>query len=527
MAEIASPISGGISAVRNTVSSSVFAGRPTAPTTEPDTITTNLISQNSLTLSTVSQQLSSISENVGRLNFSLSVIKSNLEIADRIEQQREAAKQARDRQLAEQGLREGKESQIEAKIQNALLSPAKRIAAKAQGILGRLSNFLFIMVGGWLSNKIVRMLIARSDGNITLFKKIRNDTIKGLLIVGGALIATKLAFGRLVQSVGLLGGNVLRAVAGNLILAPVKALINVLKRGFKGIATRGATGLTNAAAQNVTRTAAQQGGNRVTQAIGGNTGSKITGGVLGTGLSYMFDASEERENAALANIMAGSVSFIIDRSMGPKVSLIRRMLSDILVFSTTRGLLIGEPKSKGSNISGENTSQSTDENISSEIGDGNIMPSMMTPITEEDLIRERELANESNKPQGFMRGLSGFGDFLTGGLTDFDKRGDSTGQRIVKGTADFVTGDAFDFDKKGGLFEGKKKEVNVAKNISSLEEPSPNIITNNQQIGGGDGGGASASSPPRSQGNTLPFILPKNLDNPTVLASKFYGVSLA
>ena len=229
MAEIASPISGGISAVRNTVSSSVFAGRPTAPTTEPDTITTNLISQNSLTLSTVSQQLSSISENVGRLNFSLSVIKSNLEIADRIEQQREAAKQARERQLAEQGLREGKESQIEAKIQNALLSPVKRIAAKAQGILGRLSNFLFILVGGWLSNKVVRMLMARSDGNVTLFKKIRNDTIKGLLIIGGAFLATKLAFGRLVQSVGLLGGNIFRAVASRLIFTPIKALINLLK----------------------------------------------------------------------------------------------------------------------------------------------------------------------------------------------------------------------------------------------------------------------------------------------------------
>mgnify|MGYP003315009666 CR=1 FL=1 len=101
------------------------------------------------------------------------------------------------------------------------------------------------------------------------------------------------------------------------------------------------------------------------------------------------------------------------------------------------------------------------------------------------------------------------------------------GQRIVKGTADFVTGDAFDFDKKGGLFEGKKKEVNVAKNISSLEEPSPNIITSNQQVGGGDdGGGASASPPPRSEGNILPFIMSKNVDNPTVLASKFYGVSL-
>ena len=525
MAEIASPISGGISAVRNTVSSSVFAGRPTAPTTEPDTITTNLISQNSLTLSTVSQQLSTISESVGRLNFSLSVIKSNLEIADRIEQQREAAKQARERQLAEQGLREGKESQIEAKIQNALLSPVKRIATKAQGILGRLSNFLFILVGGWLSNKVVRMLMARSDGNVTLFKKIRNDTIKGLLIIGGAFLATKLAFGRLVQSVALLGSNIFRAVAGNLIRKPIQALINLLKGGFKSILGAGAA---KTVTSNVTRSVAQQGGNRVTRAIGGNVGSKVTGGLLGGGISYMFDVSDERENAALANIMATGASIIVDMSLGKKIGPIKRLLADILVFSTTRGLLIGEPKNKSSNIeSNESNESPIDENISSEIGDGNIMPSMMTPITEEDLIRERELANESNKPQGFMRGLAGFGDFLTGGLTDFDKRGDSTGQRIVKGTADFVTGDAFDFDKKGGLFEGKKKEVNVAKNISSLEEPSPNIITSNQQIGGGDdGGGASASPPPRSEGNILPFIMSKNVDNPTVLASKFYGVSL-
>ena len=522
MAEIASPISGGISAVRNTVSSSVFAGRPTAPTTEPDTITTNLISQNSLTLSTVSQQLSSISENVGRLNFSLSVIKSNLEIADRIEQQREAAKQARERQLAEQGLREGKESQIEAKIQNALLSPVKRIAAKAQGILGRLSNFLFILVGGWLSNKVVRMLMARSDGNVTLFKKIRNDTIKGLLIIGGAFLATKLAFGRLVQSVGLLGGNIFRAVASRLIFTPIKALINLLKSGFAGAGAKVTGG---AVTSNVTRNVAQQGGNRLTRGLSKN--ANVAGGVLGGGISYMFDVTEGRDNAGIANILATGASLIVDSKL-KGVSKITKILADVLTFTAVRGLIIGEPKNNDdNNISTDNTNQSTDESIASEIGDGNIMPSMMTPITEEDLIRERELANESNKPQGFMRGLAGFGDFLTGGLTDFDKRGDSTGQRIVKGTADFVTGDAFDFDKKGGLFEGKKREVNVAENISSLEEPSPNIITSNQQIGGGnDGGGASASPPPRSEGNILPFIMSKNVDNPTVLASKFYGVSL-
>ena len=220
--------------------------------------------------------------------------------------------------------------------------------------------------------------------------------------------------------------------------------------------------------------------------------------------------------------MATGASIIVDMSLGKKIGPIKRLLADILVFSSTRGLLIGEPKSKSSNI--ESNESPTDDSQLTEAekeqiiqdagGRENIMPGVMSPIEEE-------------KPQGFMRGLAGFGDFLTGGLTDFDKRGDSTGQRIVKGTADFVTGDAFDFDKKGGLFEGKKKEVNVAKNISSLEEPSPNIITSNQQVGGGDdGGGASASPPPRSEGNILPFIMSKNVDNPTVLASKFYGVSL-
>lgn len=39
----------------------------------------------------------------------------------------------------------------------------------------------------------------------------------------------------------------------------------------------------------------------------------------------------------------------------------------------------------------------------------------------------------SDKPQGFMRGLAGFGDWMTGGLTDFDKRGDSGLQTFQKG----------------------------------------------------------------------------------------------
>ena len=72
---LASPIAGGIRAVRNTVSSSVFSGRPAPVQAQPDTITTNLLQQNSLSLNNVSGQLTNISSQVSGLNGSLLAIK--------------------------------------------------------------------------------------------------------------------------------------------------------------------------------------------------------------------------------------------------------------------------------------------------------------------------------------------------------------------------------------------------------------------------------------------------------------------
>ena len=116
---LSSPIAGGIRAVRNTVSSSIFTGRsvlpqrsqpvsmisapPPAP--KPDPQTTSLLTQNSLQLTSVSEQLQNISINLSSLNFSLSTIKDNLAVSDTLARQRETAKQNRERILAEQGLR--------------------------------------------------------------------------------------------------------------------------------------------------------------------------------------------------------------------------------------------------------------------------------------------------------------------------------------------------------------------------------------------------------------------------------------
>ena len=128
MDEFGSPIAGGIRAVRRSVSSSVFrpVQRQESVQAKPDPITTNLLSQNSLTLTSISRQLQSVSTQIASLNFSLNGIKENLALNDSLEKQREAAKQNRERILAEQGLREGKESTLERKIQFALTSPLDR-----------------------------------------------------------------------------------------------------------------------------------------------------------------------------------------------------------------------------------------------------------------------------------------------------------------------------------------------------------------------------------------------------------------
>ena len=132
---LASPIAGGLRGIRRSVSSSIFTGRAVPPPA-PDPQVTSLLNQNSLTLTSVSSQLSNISDQVRGLNNSLLLIKDNLDLNDQLERRREQEKARRDAILAEQALREGKESDLEKKIQFALLTPVRKVSNFAQGILG-------------------------------------------------------------------------------------------------------------------------------------------------------------------------------------------------------------------------------------------------------------------------------------------------------------------------------------------------------------------------------------------------------
>ena len=235
MAELASPLAGGIQAVRRTVPSSVFAPpAPPAPAA-PDPVTTNLISQNSLALGGVSQQLANISARVNNLSMSLTVIKSNLETNAALERQREQAKQNREAVLAEQGLREGKESQIEQKIQNSLFTPIQKVAAKTRGLLSRLSSFLFTIGGAWLLDKVVLTVKALSTKNTDLLKSIISNVTKNVIVFGSLLLLTRGKFGSIKGVLMALRTGVLRVATAGLIITPFEAIINLFKRAYNFI----------------------------------------------------------------------------------------------------------------------------------------------------------------------------------------------------------------------------------------------------------------------------------------------------
>ena len=248
---LSSPIAGGLRGIRRSVSSSIFTGRAVPPPAQPDPQTTSLLTQNSLTLTTVSQQLQNISVSLSSLNFSLGGIKENLALSDSLERQREAAQRNRERILAEQGLREGKESDIEKRIQFALLTPVRRIAQKTQGILSRLTNFFLILAGGWLTNTLIDFISASADGNVDLMNKLKGKLTTGLIVIGATLTALTIGLKKVFGLTALLASRAFRFGFNNVLRRPFTAIINLLgkqvgkvlgKVGIKGGAALGLGG---------------------------------------------------------------------------------------------------------------------------------------------------------------------------------------------------------------------------------------------------------------------------------------------
>ena len=228
MDEFGSPISGGISAVRRNISSNFLSG---GQQQKPDTVTTNLLQQQSLQLTSVSQQLQTISNQISTFDRNLNGVKENLALTEQLEKQREGARQNRERILAEQGLREGKESALEAKIQSSLTQPLQRIGIKTQSTLGSLSGFLLTLAGGWLTVTGIDLLQSLSEGNVDKINALKVRFLGGLTIIAGSLTAISIGIKKTLSILGGFAGLVGRVAFGGFLRAGLKG-VQVLLAGL-------------------------------------------------------------------------------------------------------------------------------------------------------------------------------------------------------------------------------------------------------------------------------------------------------
>ena len=233
MDEFGSPLIGGIRAVRRNISSSFF-GAPRQ--SQPDPVTTDLLQQQSLSLTSISQQLQSVSNQISTFDQNLQGVKENLAISDQLTRQREAARQNRERILAEQGLREGKESALENKIQQSLTQPLQRVGVKTQGVLGRLQNFFLILAGGWLTSTGIDLLQSLSEGNVDKINELKTKFIGGLAIIAGTLTAITLGIKNTLRILGLFVNNVARVAFGGLFKGSLNGVRLLLAGLVKGAA---------------------------------------------------------------------------------------------------------------------------------------------------------------------------------------------------------------------------------------------------------------------------------------------------
>jgi len=231
-----SPIAGSLRGIRRSVSSSIFNPRPRAVQPQPDPITTNLLEQNSLQLTTLSNRFEAVAGQISSLNQSLTGIKDNLALSDSIERQREAAKQRREAILAEQGLREGKESALEEKIRSSLTTPVAKVAGKVQKSLFSLERFFLILAGGWLTSKGLQLLQSLAEGNLLKLEKLKAEFIKGLVLIGATITAFTIGIGNTFRVLTSLAGTVGRFAFGGLFRNSLKGLTRLFSTALAKLA---------------------------------------------------------------------------------------------------------------------------------------------------------------------------------------------------------------------------------------------------------------------------------------------------
>ena len=540
MAEpIKSPIGGGIRAVRRNVSASMFTGGGVIKQ-QNDGGTAAAVNRNAGLLSNISTQVDSISQQTIILNKSLEVISSNLTAGAALDRKREAANAVRQRRLAKQGLIDSKENAIETGIRNAIMAPVKNIGKKVQIGLGKLVNVFFLLTGGWLINKTIDMLRALSGDNQEKFVKIRNDLLKGLLVIGGVVALATAGMGALTLGLGKLGMTLATVTAVGLLGAPLtklkNAILGIAKKALDGFSSgKGGGNVAGSTNVNPDKTTKTKGG--TTPKKGGGVFGKTasSAGKISILLTSLFGAK---------NVLEGKPFMyeVVDQGMGygggavggmigakipgpPWFKALAGVITSIIFFSEGYKFRGGVQDAVGAEKLTE---------LQNELEQGSdVMPGAMSPITDQDLLNE--IVNQRPRREDFGASRSGSKRYKES-LEEFEA---ANADRIlelhnkikeqkpepIRNSRGRITGYKTDAAKIEPSTSKKEQTKSLSKELGSLEEPPANIIPFPSMSEDADPNAAEGNVAAGGVGGGVPVIPASNVDNSYVfLAFKNYQV---
>ena len=177
------------------------------------------------------KSLITINTSILTLQQGLKVISDKLEVSDQLRKIRDANEKRRDEQLAQQQLREGKESLVEKKMQTALAAPLQKIGAKAQSVLGGIVKFFNTILLGIIGTRGLQVLGALITGNKEKLEEMKDKIIKELGIASGIFLAINGGLAVALRSVIRLTAFISRVAFTNLLARPLRRIFDLASQG--------------------------------------------------------------------------------------------------------------------------------------------------------------------------------------------------------------------------------------------------------------------------------------------------------
>jgi hypothetical protein len=254
MASLSSPIGSTIDVVARTVSSSAISGgagggggipgggggggRGGALAVQPQASLVNV--ERNLEIQTTqnikqTQEISALRSTVDALrtetttlNQGLVSITNLIQQDSALEKQQEAEKAESERKLAETNVRLGKESQLEQRITNSLVTPVQALQQKVGNIFARIGEALTTLFFGWLTNQGIEALKAASEGNKEKLEEIKDNVLKHIGFGVAAIGAIKIGFDLVIKTITGITGKI-----GSILLKLAKAPLKLLRSALQ------------------------------------------------------------------------------------------------------------------------------------------------------------------------------------------------------------------------------------------------------------------------------------------------------